>query len=94
MTEPRWVFDGNNGDVNQSSIRAYGLGVQVTTNTAKVDVIFPNKIMSGHKGEDHGLVSNVFIDLESGDGYAFAINGCLHPYDIDKNVSEFYFVEY
>ncbi len=48
--------------------------------------------MKGHIGEDHGLVSNMFIDMKSGNGFTFAINGCLNPYKINKNISEFYTV--
>ncbi|MCU0437794.1 MAG: beta-lactamase family protein [Raineya sp.] len=80
MFTPQWTYNGSNGDDYHGLFKQWGLGVHITTQTLKSDLVFPNKKMTGHPGEAYGLISDWYMNLETGEAVIFITNGSAVPY--------------
>jgi len=80
MLTPEWTYDAaaDNGDT-QGWVAQYGLGVQILSNNPDVgDQLLPGSDSphwTGHPGEAYGMVSNMFFDRQSNDGYVYFCAG-------------------
>ncbi|KOY87160.1 hypothetical protein AD998_14285 [bacterium 336/3] len=80
MFSPQWTYNGSNGDDYHGLFKQWGLGLHITTQTTKGDIVFPNKKMTGHPGEAYGLISDWYMNLETGEAVIFITNGSANPY--------------
>jgi len=92
MKAPHWSYDGSNGDTWDDFWLAYGLGLHLVTNREGKDVIFPDRTMFGHAGIAYGLLSDMYVDAETGSGVIFITNGSARDYTY-ADASAFYEVE-
>ena len=92
MKAPHWSYDGSNGDTWDDFWMAYGLGLHLVTNREGKDVIFPDRTMFGHAGIAYGLLSDMYVDAETGSGVIFITNGSARDYTY-ADASAFYEVE-
>ena len=69
MFRPQWTFNPvkANGDTCDGTFTAYGLG------TYRVD--FRETTWLGHGGEAFGMLSGLFVDLQTKCGFAYMMNG-------------------
>jgi hypothetical protein len=80
MFTPAWTYDAtaNNGDT-QGFAAEWGLGVQILSNNPAVgDQLLPGADSPhwvGHPGEAYGMVSNMFFDRKTGNGYVYFCAG-------------------
>ncbi|TVR17726.1 MAG: class A beta-lactamase-related serine hydrolase [Balneolaceae bacterium] len=92
MVEPHWEYDGSNGDTWDDFWMSYGLGIHHITNREGKDVIFPDRTFLGHAGIAYGLLSDMYVDPETGSGVIFITNGSKRPFEYAKT-SSFYAME-
>lgn len=92
MHTPVWTFNGSNGDNYFNLFNSWGLGVQITTNSAMGDIVFDQFNLVGHAGEAYGLVSDWYFHKPTGSGIIFMNNGVFNGYNFG-NSSAFYTVE-
>jgi len=74
ITEPVWVYDGNNGDTEKGFYCSYGLAAEaLATKVAgcRDDLFADGEPRIGHAGEAYGLRSGLWVDRKSGRGVAF-----------------------
>ncbi len=60
MRTTNWIYDGQNGDTDNSLFLAWGLATHIITAKPEKDAIFPGAIMFGHAGDAYGLISDNF----------------------------------
>lgn len=89
MVAQKWMYNGSNGDTWGNFFQSYGLGVHTLMAKDSLDYIFPGMKMSGHAGFAYGLVSNAYINMETGTGVVLIINGSKFGYKPAEN-SSFY----
>ncbi|MCC5941311.1 MAG: beta-lactamase family protein [Balneolaceae bacterium] len=92
MTRTNWVYDGTNGDTWDDFWMSYGLGIHQITNRYGKDVIFPDRTMFGHAGIAYGLLSDMYVDPDTGSGVIFITNGSNRPFEYADNTA-FYAME-
>lgn len=92
MFSPQWTYNGSNGDDYSGLFKQWGLGVHITTQIVKKDIVFPNKKMTGHPGEAYGLISDWYMNLETGEAVIFMTNGSARAYQTGSK-SAFYALE-
>jgi len=92
MVEPHWEYDGTNGDTWDEFWMSYGLGIHHITNREGKDVIFPGRTLFGHAGIAYGLLSDMYVDPETGSGVIFITNGSNRPFEYAETTS-FYAME-
>ena len=92
MTRPNWIYNETNGDTWDDFWMAYGLGIHLITNRDGKDVIFPDRTMFGHAGIAYGLLSDMYIDPDTGSGVIFITNGSNRPFEYAENTA-FYAME-
>jgi len=93
MHTPVWSYNGSNGDNYYNLFNSWGLGMQITTNTANADIVIPGTEMIGHPGEAYGLISDMYFEKEKQFGVIFLTNGYYSGgYDFG-NSSAFYVPE-
>lgn len=93
MTRPYWQYDGSNGDTWDQFWMSYGLGIHQITNQSGMDVIFPDRTMWGHAGIAYGLLSDMYVDPDTGSGVIFITNGSNREF-VYAEESSFYSVEH
>lgn len=91
MRQLMWQYNGSNGNDYYGLFKAWGLGLQITTNQPAADIVFPDRRMWGHAGEAYGLVSDMYFD-SLGNGVVLLISGIKNGYQTGNN-SAFYTVE-
>ncbi len=92
MINPKWQYNGSNGNNYFGLFRSWGLGIHRITNTAGNDLVLPgSKQMFGHPGEAYGLVSDAYIDTARNVGFVFLTNGSGTGYNVGK--SAYYTIE-
>jgi len=47
MLQPKWTYNGTNGNPNSIPCLSYGMATEVSTNTKNIDVILEGKNMMG-----------------------------------------------
>ena len=94
MLSPQWRYDAakKNGDTDKGLMLAWGLGIQIITDTSaphKGDRLVAQGGFAavGHLGEAYGLQSGFFFDPRTKNGMIYAIGGV--GADPDQNVSDF-----
>jgi CubicO group peptidase (beta-lactamase class C family) len=92
MMTPQWTFSGNNGNTYDCLFNEWGLGMHITTNRTRCDIVFSGKKMTGHPGEAYGLISDWYFHLPSGEIVVFVTNGSENTYTTSTK-SAFYAVE-
>ncbi|WGM38461.1 serine hydrolase domain-containing protein [Caulobacter sp. NIBR1757] len=95
MATPVWRYDAAkpNGDAYGGAILAYGLGMQILTDTGG-DSLFPGCAgWVGHPGDAYGLVSGLWVDPSSGRGLVYLVNGTAAPLSELHGRSKFTAVE-
>lgn len=92
MMSPQWTFNGSNGNTYGCLFNEWGLGLHITTNRTRCDVVFNGKKMTGHPGEAYGLISDWYFHLPSGEVVVFVTNGSETSYATSTQ-SAFYAVE-
>ena len=92
MTNENWRYTGDNGDTWDDFWMSYGLAVHRITNREGKDVIFPDRQMMGHPGIAYGLLSDMYMDPETGTGVIFITNGSKQEFEYGGS-SSFYGVE-
>jgi len=92
MVHENWMYNGSNGDTWDDFWISFGLGIHRITNTPGKDVIFPDRQMIGHAGIAYGLLSDMYVDPETGSGVVFITNGSQLDY-VYAESSAFYEVE-
>lgn len=93
MNTPMWTYNGTNGNNYYGLFRCWGLGTQITTNTAGGDIVIAGRTMGGHPGEAYGLISDAYYDLKkNGIGLVFITNGKDGAYAFGTTTA-FYTVE-
>ncbi len=75
MLANEWTWNGNNGDNYYGLFRSWGLGVHRITAQNNGDMVLPGTFMVGHAGEAYGLISDLYLDPETGFGLVFLTNG-------------------
>lgn len=75
MHAPEWTFNGSNGNNYYNLFNQWGLGFQLTTNTAGGDIVIDGLPMTGHPGEAYGLISDMYFDHDNHFGLVFVTNG-------------------
>jgi len=92
LTSENWRYTGENGDTWDDFWMSYGLAVHRITNREGKDVIFPDRQMVGHPGIAYGLLSDMYMDQETGTGVIFVTNGSRQEFEYGES-SAFYGVE-
>lgn len=92
ISSPNWIYDGTNGDTWDEFWQAYGLGIHLISNREGKDVIFPDRTMWGHPGIAYGLLSDMYIDPETGSGVIFVTTGSERAFETSDQ-SAFYAME-
>jgi CubicO group peptidase (beta-lactamase class C family) len=92
MKAPHWSYDGTNGDTWDDFWMSYGLGIHRITNRPGKDVIFPDRTLFGHAGIAYGLLSDMYVDAETGSGVIFVTTGSARDFAVAES-SAFYAVE-
>lgn len=87
-----WSFDGGNGDTWGNFWHSYSKGMHFIQNREKGDIIFPDRKLWGHPGIAYGLLSDFYIDPETGSGVIFFTNGSMYEHEYAEG-SSFYEVE-
>jgi len=92
--ETQWNYLGITSGNNYNGLfRSWAMGLQVTTNAANGDIVFPGKeSMFGHCGDAYGLISDIWGDPLTKNGVIFITNGKLGPF-VNSTKSAFYSVE-
>jgi CubicO group peptidase (beta-lactamase class C family) len=75
MLSEQWEYNGANGDPYFGLFRNWGLGVHRAEGTPGLDKVFENTMMIGHPGEAYGLISDLYLEPESGLALVFVSNG-------------------
>lgn len=75
MLSEEWNYNGANGDNYFGLFRNWGLGVHRAEGSPGLDKVFTNTLMIGHPGEAYGLISDLYIEPESGLALAFVSTG-------------------
>jgi len=75
MHKPTWTYNGSNGNNYYNLFNQWGLGMQITTNTANGDIVLPETTMIGHPGEAYGLISDMYFEKAKQFGIIFLTNG-------------------
>lgn len=75
MHKPVWTYNGSNGNNYYNLFNQWGLGMQITTNTANGDIVMPATTMIGHPGEAYGLISDMYFEKKNQFGIIFITNG-------------------
>ena len=92
MMQRHWEYQEDNGDTWENFFLAYGYGIHHLTNTPRADILFPDRLMSGHPGIAYGLLSDMYFDQASGSGIIFITNGSQREYAYGDS-STFYLPE-
>ncbi|GAB4125302.1 MAG: hypothetical protein OHK0045_05530 [Raineya sp.] len=92
MMSPQWSFNGSNGNNYDCLFNEWGLGLHLTTNRTRCDIVFNGKKMAGHPGEAYGLISDWYFHLPSGEVVVFVTNGSENSYATSTKTA-FYAVE-
>lgn len=92
MMQRHWEYQEDNGDTWENFFMAYGYGIHHLTNTPRADILFPDRLMSGHPGIAYGLLSDMYFDQASGSGIIFITNGSQREYAYGDS-STFYLPE-
>lgn len=95
MAAPVWRYDAarRNGDTHDGAILAYGLGMQVLTESGG-DSLFPGCAgWVGHPGIAYGLVAGLWVQPSTGRGLVYLVNGSAAPFDTLQGQSRFLVVE-
>ncbi|SFK52593.1 serine hydrolase domain-containing protein [Shimia haliotis] len=95
MQKPVWTFDGNNGHTYWGLMQEYGLSVQNLLGNATdegSDITWQGYTggLSGHAGEAYGLLSGLYFDTETGDGYVYILQGTPNLDDNYGSYSSFF----
>jgi CubicO group peptidase (beta-lactamase class C family) len=93
MLQVHFRYDGSNGDNSGNLFNLWGLGIQIISNTPKGDFILPETTFYGHLGEAYGLISAMFFDPKTKNGFISIINGSGLPYE-KGDKSGFYLPEH
>jgi CubicO group peptidase (beta-lactamase class C family) len=75
MLSDQWTFNGSNGDNYSGLFRSWGLGIHRSTGSTLGDAVFAGLPMVGHPGEAYGLISDLYIEPQSGLVLVFITNG-------------------
>jgi len=92
MMTPQWSYNGTNGNNYGCLFNEWGLGMHITTNRTRCDIVFSGKKMTGHPGEAYGLVSDWYFHLPLGEVVVFITNGSETGYATSTK-SAYYAVE-
>ncbi|MFN3315788.1 MAG: serine hydrolase, partial [Raineya sp.] len=92
MMTPQWSYNGSNGNNYDCLFNEWGLGLHITTNRTRCDIVFNGRKMTGHPGEAYGLISDWYFHLPSGEVVVFVTNGSENAYATSTK-SAFYAVE-
>ena len=77
-----WAFTGANGNDYYGLFRSWGSGVH-RANTGATDAILPGAgPLIGHPGEAYGLISDAYLEPETGWRFAFLTNGAWDGYPL------------
>jgi D-alanyl-D-alanine carboxypeptidase len=82
MFKVQWKYSPalHNGDTENGSIEAYGLGVQPFYGTGTSRVSRDSSLnFQGHLGEAYGLLSGVLMRTGTKDGFVYIMNGVAFP---------------
>lgn len=78
ITTPQWIFDPieKNGDTYDGVMLAYGLGVYMIdgSSSARVSEKFSIDLI-GHTGVAYGLLSGLFFEPNTRNGFVYMLNG-------------------
>jgi CubicO group peptidase (beta-lactamase class C family) len=75
MHKQQWVYNGSNGDVEDSRPGSRGLSVHILPVPEAGDALPPEAHMMGHTGSAYGLVSDFFFEPDGRYGFIFITNG-------------------
>lgn len=92
ISSPNWIYDGTNGETWDDFWQSYGLGIHIISNREGKDIIFPDRTMWGHPGIAYGLLSDMYIDPETGSGVIFVTTGSESSFETSDK-SSFYAME-
>lgn len=90
MFKPAWTYSAQhpNGDTYWDLMLCYGLGPHILTNTLGDRLLADRNVwMAGHLGDAYGLLSGVFMDFGSRDGFIYLIGGL--GADPDENFGDY-----
>ncbi len=75
MVSDQWTFNGSNGDNYSGLFRSWGLGMHRSSGSTLGDAVITGYPMYGHPGEAYGLISDLYIEPQSGLVLVFITNG-------------------
>ena len=75
MRTPVWRYDGTNGETENGFWRGYAQGLQLIEPGEGSPIPNQSRTLIGHSGDAYGLRGGVWVDDETGDGFAFLFNG-------------------
>ncbi len=95
MEAPVWTFDGSNGHTYWGLMQEYGLSVHNLLGKSAddgSDIPYEGYTggLSGHAGEAYGLLSGLYYDAETGDGFVYFLQGTPNLDDNYGSYSSFY----
>jgi CubicO group peptidase (beta-lactamase class C family) len=80
MFAPEWTYRASpeNGDTSGGAFQGFGTGVHRLIPGAGCPIIGLKRDMIGHYGEAYGLLAGLWVDPETGAGFAYHVNGSLN----------------
>lgn len=78
LFDPKWRYDGRNGDTDKGFYCSYGLASQTLSNSTRDcrdDPLGEGIAWSGHAGDAYGLRSGFWLDRARGVGVAYFVTG-------------------
>jgi CubicO group peptidase (beta-lactamase class C family) len=93
MHKAQWKFDDKNGDVAESVFWQYGLGFHVSSPENPKDAVFDDRLIIGHSGEAYGLISGMYFDKKTKNGFIFMTNGSAKPFEKSQKTNFLVFEE-
>ena len=91
LHEAAWSFDGSNGNNYYGLFNSWSQGLHRANITAGDNFFGDGALFIGHAGEAYGLISDAYVEPNTGWGFAFATNGAWNGYSF--GTSSWYAVE-
>jgi CubicO group peptidase (beta-lactamase class C family) len=81
MFAPEWTYRASpeNGDTSGGAFQGFGTGVHRLLPGTGCPILGLKREMVGHYGDAYGLLAGLWVDQQSGAGFAFYLTGSLAP---------------
>jgi CubicO group peptidase (beta-lactamase class C family) len=81
MFAPEWTYRASpeNGDTSGGAFQGFGTGVHRLLPGTGCPILGLKREMVGHYGDAYGLLAGLWVDQQTGAGFAFYLTGSLAP---------------